>query len=223
MKKLLSIIILLNILTSQGQIFTNGVYVSNGKTFEVDKKEHRFTLGTVYFSNDLIVKVSTNSDFTINSFFQEVFDIDKTAHKARFGNNSFSATLMKGSIVVVYSGTNENDSCAISTPLTDVELFKGTFFFSVTDTSVVVFVLDGSLKAHGDKKKEVIVKAGSAISAVGNDRGIFEDKVSLEPKVIRMDALKKLSEEALTVVQLKGTFLFIIIDGKIVGVNVKTL
>ena len=62
-----------------GQTYTNGVYVENGESFEVNNKIHEITptnsSETLYFSNELIAKVYTNSDFTINSFSQEVLNI----------------------------------------------------------------------------------------------------------------------------------------------------
>ena len=204
------------------QTFTNGVYVKNGVTFEVDKKIHQVTTQeTLHFSNGLIVKVYTNSDFTVNSLFQEVYDIDKPAHTAKFGGSTFAATLMNGSATVVYNGsTNENSSCVISTPMTDLELYKGTFYFKVTDNRVIVFVLDGSLKSHGDKKKENTVTAGYAVLAMLNDIGILEDKISLGAEKVKVDTIKKLSDDAQDIVKSKGTYLFIIHDGKTVGVNI---
>jgi hypothetical protein len=165
--------------------------------------------------------VYTNSDFTINSFFQEIYDIDKPAHTAKFGTSTLAATLMNGSATVVYGGsTNENTSCVISTPMTDLELYKGTFYFKVTDNRVIVFVLEGSLKSHGDKKKENTVTAGYAVLAMLNDIGILEDKISLGAEKVKVDTIKKLTDDAQDVVKSNGTYLFIIHEGKTVGVNI---
>lgn len=208
MKKLILTILLLAITTiGFGQTFTNGASVTKGN-------------GIVHFSNDLVVKTYSNSDFTINSFSQEVFDLDKPPHKLKAINSIFAATLMSGTATVVYSGTNETDSCVISTPFTDVELFKGSFYFKVTENSVIVVVLDGSLKAHGDKKKETDVTKDFALFAVPNDKGIFEDKVSLDAKKVTVDNIKKLSEDVQEVMKEKDSFIFITISGKTVGVNI---
>ncbi len=221
--KILILLALLTVLTTIGfsQSLTNGVYIQNGKTFEVDKVVHHFTTPELlYFSNELIVRTYTNSDFTINSLFQDVWNIDKPSHIAKFGNSSFAATLMNGSVVVSYSATNENSTCVISTPMTDLELFKGTFYIKVTEGSVIAVVLDGSLKAHGDKKKETVAQAGSAIVCAPIDRGIFEDKFSIDSKKVTVDNVKKLTDEAQSVVKSKGQFLFVIVNGKVLGVNI---
>ena len=199
-----------------------GVYVENGKTVEIDKKVRRFTPTNsneiLYFSNELIAKVYTDSDFTIDNFFQEVNNTNKTPEKAKFGEHNFASTLMNGTMIVTYSGGDSNSSCVISTPMTDIELHKGTFYFKVTENKVLVFVLDGSLKSYGDKKKENVVTAGYAVVANPNDVGILEDKISLGAEKVKPLVIDKLKEEAKDVINLKGTTLFSIIDGKIVGI-----
>ena len=220
-KTLLSI--LLTAMTAVGfcQTFTNGVYIKNGITCEVDRKVHQITTPeTLHFSNELIVKTYTNTDFTINSFFQEVSDIDKMPHKAKLGASSFAASMMNGTAVIIYAGsTNENSSCVISTPMSDLELYKGTFYFKVSENKVIVFVLDGQLKAHGEKKKENTVTAGYAVLAMPNDIGILEDNISLGAEKVRVDTIKKLTDEVQDVVKLQNQFLFITINGKTIGVD----
>ncbi len=156
-----------------GQISTNGVYVQNGITTEVEKKVYEITptnkSEVLYFSNELIVKVYTNSNFTINSFFQDVINTNNTPEKSKFGSHNLSATLMDGGAVVVYSGGDSNSSCVISTPIVDIELFKGTFYFRVNENRVFVFVLEGSLKSHGERNSENVVTKGYAVIAVPND------------------------------------------------------
>ena len=58
---------------------------------------------------------------------------------------------MKGNAIITYYGADETSSCVISTPLTDVELSNGTFYFQVKDNQVLVFVLKGFLKCMSDR------------------------------------------------------------------------
>jgi hypothetical protein len=205
---------------SVAQQFTNGVYMKGGKTFEVDKKVHQITTAeTLHFSNDLIVKTSADTDFTINILFQEVFDLDKPAHKAKFGTSTFSGTLMKGTATVVYSGTNENSFVTISTPMTDLELYRGVFIINVTTDSVVVYIVEGSAKAHGEKKIVRDASAGNFLMAAPTKIGILEDKYSIGSNAIPESGMKKLADIVEDVIKTKGQFLFVIVDGKIVGVN----
>lgn len=205
------------------QTYTNGVFVKDGKTTEIEKKIYQFTptnkSDTLYFSNELIAEIYTNSDFTINSFFQEVYDINTPPHKAKFGASSLSATLMNGTAVFTYSGTNDNSSCVVSTPMTDLELNKGTFFFTVNDKNVLVVVLDGSLKYHGDKNKEGNVTVGNAVIAVPNERGILEAKISLSAEKVKQTAIDKLTTESKNITNLRGTIMFAIVNGKVLGIT----
>lgn len=224
--KITPLILMLSMFVTCGlsQVYTNGVFVDKGKTVEVEKKVYQFTptnkSETLYFSNDLIAEIYTNSDFSINSFFQEVYDINTPPHRAKFGVSSLSAALMNGTAVFTYSGTtNDNSSCVISTPMVDIELYKGTFYFKVSENKVLVFVLEGSLKSHGDKGRETLVNAGYAVIAVPNDIGILEAKISLGAEKVKQAIVDKLTTESKNITNLKGTIMFAIVNGKVLGIR----
>ena len=206
---------------SAAQTFTNGVYVENGKTFEVDKKIHEVnttnSTDTLYFSNGLIVEVGTNTEFSINSFYQEVLNTNSSPEKLKSKTHNFASTLTKGIIVVNYDGGDENSSCTISTPLADYELSKGTFVFQVEDNCSIVFSLDGSVKASGGRDS-VDTKAGYYAVARPNSIGVLEAKVFLNTDKTPQNASSKLILESQEVMKIKNSVMFIKIDGKIVGV-----
>ncbi len=207
--------------TSATQDYTNGVYVENGKTIEIDRTVHEIvttnSTETLYFSNGLIVEVGTNADFTINSFYQEVLNTNFTPEKLKSKTHNFAATLTKGIIVVTYAGGDENSSCTISTPLTDYELSKGTFVFQVDETCSIVFSLDGSVKATGGRNT-VTTTEGNYTVARPNSIGVLEAKVFLNTDKTPQNAQTKLLLESQEVTKLKDCVMFIRIDGKIVGV-----
>ena len=224
--KLLLVNILLGLLlpvSSVGQTYTNGVYLENGKTVEIDKSVHEImptnSSEILYFSNELIVKVNTNSDFTINGFYQNILNTNSQPEKIKSDSHNFSSTLNKGSIIVTYAGGNENSSCVISTPFTDHELSKGTFYFEVGENNVMVIVLDGSLKSYSDGKNKIVTTTtGNAIIAVLTDSRIMESKVSLYEDKVQKSVINKLTTESTDVTNLKASTVFIRINGKIVGV-----
>ena len=214
---------MLSLLTTCGfsQTYTNGVFVKDGKTVEVEKKVYQFmptnSPEELYFSNDLLVKVGTNSDFLVNSFFQEVYDIKSDPKKTKFGNANFAASLMNGSAIVVYGGGDSNNSsCVISTPMTDLELYKGTFYFKVSENKVLVFVLNGSLKSHADKGRENVVTVGYAVIAVPNDIGLLEAKISLGAEKVRPVIIDKLNTEVKDIG--KNKIVFATVNGKVIGI-----
>lgn len=215
------LLVLLMPISAACQTFTNGVYVKNGKTFEVDKKVHQITTPELlHFSNELIIKTDADTDFTINTLFQEVFDLDEPAHKAKFGNATFAGTIMSGTATVVYSGTNENSSVTISTPMTDLELHRGVFIINVSTDSVVVYIVEGSAKAHGEKKVVREGTTGNFLMVAPTKIGILEDKYSIGSNTIPEAGMKKLSDATRDIVKTKGRFLFVIVDSKVVGINV---
>ncbi len=177
---------------SAGADITNGVYSELGKTFEVDKTVHEFNPTNkpefLYFSNDLIVKVNTNTDFMVNSFFQDISNTNSFPEKLKSTTHNFAATLNKGTIIVTYDGGDENSSCTISTPFTDHELSRGTFYFQVTDTKVIVFTIDGSIKSSSGGSRSVsTTPVGYAVIASQNDSGgILESKVTFYTETERI-------------------------------------
>lgn len=208
---------------SAGQISTNGVYVQDGITTEVGKKVYEVSPtnnpALLYFSNELIVKVNTNSDFVVNSFFQDVENTDTFPQVAKFGLSSLNITLTKGNALFKYpSKANTNASCVVSTPHLDVELQSGLFYIEASDTKVIVAVLDGSLKSYSGKK-ETIINKGQAIIAEPNDIGILEDKITIKPGKINADAIKKLNDDATYIHSHENSLFFIRINGKTIGVD----
>ena len=202
-------------------IYTNGVYCEQGKTVEIDKSVHEITPinkpEILYFSNDLIVKVATNSDFMVNSFFQTVLNTNSTPEKLKSSTHNFAATLNKGTVIVTYNGGDENSSCTISTPFTDHELSKGTFYFQVDESKVIVFTMDGSLKSSGGRTTATSV-GGYYIVARPNDVGMLDAKVFLNSDKTPKDTESKLDSESQGVINLKNSVMFIRMSGKTTGV-----
>lgn len=201
------------------QISTNGVYVLRGKTAEVEKKVYSITpkdkADIVYFSNGLTVKIQPDADFSVNSFFQEILTTNNF-HKAEFGIANLNTTLMSGKSLLSYVG-DTNSSCVVSTPMVDVELYKGLFYFEATDKKVVIAVVEGSLKCYNGKK-EVVISAGQALVAEPSTVGILEDKVELSSGKINADATKKFKEESKDIIS-TNSILFIRINGKTLGIT----
>lgn len=204
------------------QNFTDGVYIHDGVTTPVTKNV--YSLATTnkseiyHFSNGLIAKLGTNTDFAVNSFSQVVTNLNGTPQKAQIGSANLAMTLMKGTTTVTYNGHDEENSCVVSTPLMDLELYNGTFYFVCSDTKVIVVVLNGSLKSHADGKKENIVTAGYAQIATPSEMGLVESKVSVITEKVKQTNLDVLSKEASGVVSLTNSVIFATIDKKLVGI-----
>jgi len=195
-----------------------------GKTYNVSKTSYSVitTNDSVVFlfSNGLISKIGTNSNFLINDFQQEILNTNVEPARAILGINMLSLTFLSGEGIFVYSGTNENSMCSVSTSFVDVELLKGKFYFSCTDKSVNILVLEGSLKSHGEKGKTELVEAGTAILAnpVQYQSKFFDEKVVMTTKKVKPVIINNL----LTEVPLDQThhWIFVAAYGNIFGVNI---
>lgn len=206
-----------------GQISTNGVYVQDGITTEVGKKIYEVSPtnkpALLYFSNELIVRVNTNSDFLINSFFQDVENTDTFPQVARFGLSTLNVTLLNGNALFKYPGLSDtNASCVVSTPLLDVELHGGLFYIEASETKVIVAVLEGELKSYNGKKESIINK-GQAVIAEPNDVGILEDKITIKPGKVNAGAMSKLNDDALYLRTYDNSLFFIRMNGQTIGVD----
>lgn len=213
----------LTLASTFGQLYTNGVYVQDGKTTEIERKVYAITptnnSALVYFSSDLIAKVYSEADLSINSFSQEILNTSLNPQKARFGVANLATTIMKGSVIFSYNNTNENSSCVVSTPMVDIELKKGLFYFEVTDKKVIIACLDGSMKSYVGKK-ETVHTIGQAVIAEPTTVGILEDKYGVSNGKVNVEAMKRLTTEAKNMLGIRNSILFIRIGGKTIGVDI---
>jgi hypothetical protein len=198
----------------------NGVYANQEQTIQVDKSAHEIvttnTPETIYLSNGLIIQVNTNSDFLINNFSQDIDDTNSFPEVLKVQNSNFEGTLNRGNIFVTYQGsTNENSSCVISTPLSDHELSKGTFYLEADDNKDIEVTIDGSMKTTSGTKTTTTPGGYAVMVVQENTNGILESKNSVYTDKAKSSELKKLTQESQNITNL---FIFIRIDGKTVGV-----
>ena len=126
--------------------------------------------------------------------------------------------LMNGSAYFVYPEDDTNSSMIVSTPLADIELHKGSYYFVVNEKNILVLVIDGTATAYGDKKDTKTVNAGNALIVMPNEVGILDSKISLSMQFIHEPVLNKLKSVVKEISNLKNETLFIRINGKTIGV-----
>jgi hypothetical protein len=239
---------MLSVVTLCGQVMTNGVFVpvqssgtptyevvgkgvkaNNtpvviGKTYSVAKTLYSVITTndtvTFHFSNGLTAKISTNSNFSVNDFQQEILNPNPEPVKAKFGANMLTLTLLSGDGVFVYDESDSNSMCSISTPFVDIELLKGKFYFSCNEKSVNIFVLEGSLKSHGEHNKIELVTEGTAILAnpVQFQSKMFDEKVVSATKKIKPAIINNLLIEAPQ--DVSRHWIFVTVGSQLFGVNI---
>jgi len=245
-KKLFFSVVLLSSLTVFGQITTNGVFVpvqSTGTpTYEIVAKgvkpnNNPFVIGKTYntaqgysiittndtvtlrFSNGLNVKVETNSNFSAYELKQEM-TIPSQPGIPKLGSHVFTTALQDGEAVFVFDGTDSNSMCSVSTSLCDFELLKGKFYFQCSEKSVIVFVLEGSLKYHSEHNRTGVVEAGKALAVVPVQHQMkgLDDKVFINSVKVKPDQLATLLADA-TSVDKSPKVLFVVVNGELIGIN----
>ena len=247
MKSIL-LILMLSVVSLYSQVMTNGVFVpvqftgtptyevvgkgikpnNNpiviGKTYSVGKTVYSVITTndtvTFHFSNGLLAKIGTNSNFSVNDFQQEL-TIPTYPSTPKLGTHNLSLMLSEGEGAFMFNGSDSNSMCSVSTPLVDIELLKGKFYFRSSEKGVVVFVLEGSLRYHGERGRNDVVEAGKAVAAAPIQfqmRGL-DDKVFLNTKKAEADELTKLLAETKPL-ERASKISFVVVNGDYLGVNI---
>ena len=166
---------------------------------------------TLLFSNDVNVKLSPNSEFSITEFGQEVLNFGNPPQKLQSGVYSLNVSLQKGEATIIRNDTNSNSMCIFSTKYADFELLQGKIVAKVTDKSVIIHVLDGLVRVHEDRPTVEVVGVGNMIIAVP-----FLDPASgLEDKAVVSIKKSNISNSVTNVTDV----MFAIVDGKLVGIK----
>lgn len=197
-----------------------------GKTYTFNKTSYAVVTTndavTLRFSNGLIANIRTNSNFTINDFQQELLNPTGEPSKAKFGSHVLTTTLLDGEGVFVFDGGDSNSMASVSTPLVDIELLKGKFRFQCSEKGVVVYVLEGSLRYHGERGRNDVVEAGKAVVAapIQFQTKMIDDKVFLNTKKIKTDEHARLLNDAKSVESSTPQVVFAVVNGALLGVNI---
>lgn len=212
-------------LVSKGKPVVSGQFLV-GRTYEIGKEAYYVGTNddvTLYFANGLVGKINKGAEFSISSFLQEIPNINNEPSKMQFGSHLLSATLMNGDAYFSFGGGNELSSCVISTPLVDVELQKGKFYFRVEEGGVMVFVLEGKAVAHGERGKKEECESGRVIVAAPirfKMKGV-DDKIFLNTKKSKAEEARNLLAEASTLDKDITNFTFCVVNGKVVAINIR--
>jgi hypothetical protein len=239
---------LLSTATFLGADFTNGVFyvdkpiesvtmtmagvattnvLESGKTYPVsdDLLDLSSTNDTsIYFSGGPLIQLGNKSKFTILSFGQEIENLSANPSAAEFGTHTINLQLEFGEFSIIYPNTNEYSRVNITTHYAQYELTGGKYYFRLTEKSALVYVIQGGMLVHGDKKQVDIVDSGKLAIAVpfGGDaeNGIDEKIVSS----FRQPDQEKTLIWTTPVTIAEGKWdnaAFFVIDGNIVGIKLK--
>lgn len=209
---------------SQNGIITTNQYVG-GKTYTVGNTMVELLVSnqtTFYFSGGPMIEVGTNSIFSITIFDQEVKNLDVTPRRAEFGSHNLSLTLDKGEFSIIYPNFDVNSLLTINTPFISYELNGGKYFIRLSDKSVVVYVIEGTMQVTGDKQTDKFGrgKLAMAVPFVDPSSGV-EDKIVTSIKSLKQEETNRFTSPVSNANKKWGNSQFFVIDGRIIGVWIK--
>lgn len=208
------------LISQSGPIATN--VIINGKTYMVGNSLLEMTITNktlFYFAGGPLVCATSNSTFTINTFDQEINNLDAQPRKPEFGSHNINISLDRGEYFIIYPNTNENSSFVINTPFTSYELRGGKYSIRISDKSAVVYVYDGFMNIHGDKKLDKAEKGKLSIAIPFSDplSGV-NDKIITSVKPLKQEENDRFSSPIVNIDKQISDVQFFVIAGRIIGV-----
>ncbi len=212
-----------HLISQNGHTVTNQLIA--GKTYPVTDvlvELQTTNKATLYFSGGPMIEVSTGAVMTINVFDIDAKNLDAQPRKADIGNINLGLNFMQGEYSVVYPNGDANSSLTVNTPFASYQLGGGKYFFRVSDKSAIVFVVEGSMQMHGDKKVDKTSKGNLAVAIPFTDPGSgVEDKIMTSVKTLKQDENAKYTSPVLLAEKKYANVGFVVINGGIIGVWTK--
>ena len=132
-----------------------------------------------------------------------------------------SINLNKGEFSILYSNSL-NSSFLVSTPFTSYELNNGKYFIRVSDKSVVVYVLEGVMNIHGDKKMDKAEKGKISVAIpFGDPASGISDKIMTSVKAAQQEEVNRFSSPILLTEKNLENVQFFVVNGRVVGIWMK--
>jgi hypothetical protein len=175
---------------------------------------------TLYFSGGPMIEASAGSSLTVNVFDADVKNLDSQPRKAEIGSINLGITLGSGEYCVVYPNTDANSSLVVNTPFASYQLGGGKYFFRVSDKSAIVYVVEGIMQMHSDKRVDKTSKGGLAV-AIPFDDGGTSDKILTSIKTLKQEENDRYASPVLIAERKWSNVGFIVVGGRVIGVWLK--
>ena len=212
-----------HLVSQNGSVTTNDL--SAGRTYMVGNTllEMETTNKTAfYFSGGPLIEVSPNAKLSVNLFDQEVNNLSSTPRKPEYGSHNLSLKFDVGEYSVIYPSKDANSSLTITTPYTSYELQGGKYYFRVSDKSAIVYVLEGMMNVHGDKRVDKTEKGRLAVAIPFTDPASgVEDKIVTSIKALKQEETERFATPILLAEKKWADVQFFVINGRVIGAWVK--
>lgn len=195
-----------------------------GKTYLLDSDIMEIKTKTgedasLLFSTGLQLRILPESTFSIDAFNQLVLN-DKSQPSVLEAEYSVTAlTLMNGELEIISPKFDTNSQCILQTPLVNVNLTEGRLLIKSNPKYLMLNVIQGSVTVIDAKNKKTVIDKGSMgliIPYPGR-----EDEIMVTSKPISLSELSKITQSIEQIEKQRKNVMFIVMDKKVVGVQLK--
>jgi len=210
------------LLSQNGSSTTN--ILNGGQTYTVGNNLMEMSVSnttTFYFAGGPMIEVGPKSSIGVNLYDLEVNNIDAQPRKAEFGTHNLNLNLVFGEFSILYPNTN-GSTLTISTPFTSYEMLGGKYFIRITDKSIVVYVIEGSMQVHGDKRSDKTDKGKIVVAIPFSDPASgVDDKVITSIKALKPEETDRFTSPVISAEKKWDNIRFFIVKGQVVGIWMK--
>jgi hypothetical protein len=198
-----------------------------GKTYYVNTNNLSFTTSTngdavIIFSNDVVFKLNENTLLQIDSFDQNIQNLNSTPETIKYVNNTLNCSFATGELELVVNG-----NVSVHTSVASIAPKNGKYFIKTDEKTTTIVVGDGEVKVSDVlSKKEQIIKTGemlvvtTAPKLVGRAAESFRRQNIFTVRKIEDDESKAFVSTLNATQQQNSNIRFVIFDKKIVGVKI---
>jgi len=206
-------------------IFDNDVVV--GKTHIVDIP-HTLKTKTneliLYFSDESIVKLYTNTTITVAVFDQEILQLNRLPSKLKTGKCLLNLSLSDGEVILSSTEHPSESSIIVSTPFGDVEITgPSTVLIKVDAESLLVFSYSGKVTVYSNRGSGNVVDKNNKLTVYPNRFPMRGDtrKYIVNKKQVDREELSLLQQKLpRQEIDVRGDVFFALINKKPVGINI---
>jgi len=205
----------------------NTIQSELGKTYYINTNNLSFTTSTngdaiVIFSNDVIFKLNDNTSLQMDSFEQNIQNLNSTPEVIKYTNNALNCSFAAGELEVVVNG-----NVSIHTSVVSVVPKNGKYFIKTDEKTTTIVVVDGETKVSDVlSKKQQTIKTGemlvvtTAPKLVGRSGELFRRQNIFSTRKLEDDETKAFASILNTTQQQNSNVKFVVFDKKVVGVKI---
>jgi hypothetical protein len=198
-----------------------------GKTYYVNTNNLSFTTSTngdavVIFSNDVVFKLNDNTSLQIDSFDQNIQNLNSTPEVIKYTNNTLNCSFNAGELELVVNG-----NVSIHTSVVSIAPKNGKYFIKTDEKTTTIVVVDGETKVSDVlSKKQQTIKTGemlvvtTAPKLVGRTGELFRRQNIFSTRKLEDDETKAFVSTLNDTRQQNSNIKFVVFDKKIIGVKI---